>query len=78
MNVCTRVGFSQGADQSDDRKKQTMLHAIYSITIFLLLAIIIVLVLVVWRGKNRQGEIPDLIFSFTSAVIPICQYESQS
>ncbi|XP_066024509.1 fibroblast growth factor receptor 2 isoform X3 [Pocillopora verrucosa] len=46
---------ASGADQSDDRKKQTMLHAIYSITIFLLLVIIIVLVFVIWRGKNRQG-----------------------
>ena len=73
MYVYTRVGFSQGADQSDDRKKQTMLHVIYSTTIFLLLVIIIVLVFVIWRGKNRQGEMLDLIFSFTSAVIPIGQ-----
>ena len=63
----------QGADQSGDRKKQTMLHAIYSTTIFLLLVIIIVLVFVIWRGKNRQGEMLDPIFSFTSAVIPIGQ-----
>ena len=73
MYVYTPVGFSQGADQSGDRKKQTMLHVIYSTTIFLLLVIIIVLVFVIWRGKNRQGEMLDLIFSFTSAVIPIGQ-----
>ena len=74
MYIYTRVGFSQGAGQSGDRKKQTMLHVIYSTTIFLLLVSIIVLVFVIWRGKNRQGEMPDLIFSFfTSAVIPIGQ-----
>ena len=73
MYFYTRVGFSQGADQSGDRKKQTMLHVIYSTTIFLLLVIIIVLLFVIWRGKNRQGEMLDLIFSFTSAVIPIGQ-----
>ena len=34
MYVYTRVGFSQGAGQSDDRKKQIMHHAIYSTTTF--------------------------------------------
>nr|XP_058952434.1 uncharacterized protein LOC131779867 [Pocillopora verrucosa] len=55
--VPSTTSRASGADQSGDRKKQTMLHVIYSTTIFLLLVIIIVLVFVIWRGKNRQGSL---------------------
>lgn len=66
MYVYTFAGFPKVIDQSEDRKKhQNMLrnHAIYLTIIFLLVVIIIGLVFVIWRGRNKQGEISDLICS---------------
>ena len=66
MYVYTLAGFPEVTNQSEDRKKhQNMLrnHAIYLTIIFRLVVIIIGLVLVIWRGRNKQGEISDLVCS---------------